>query len=312
MFQSGKITQEQKELLEKALEQKNQQDSENLKITSVIETDKKELHVKLLNEDVIIQGDSETTQVCIIEGSDLVEVIKSDNKIIIQSKKENIGFIRNLINQHEIIKQKNGIIIQQRATDDEVVIMMPAFMISFIKTVSGDIDLKNVQSEISLKSVSGDIRLTNHQGSAVLSSISGDLQIRNHQGSVELVSKSGDIDIEDSEMDGLIKTYSGDITIEDSSVQDLEMAVFSGDIDVLDTKADGEIQCKTFSGDVSAKLLAQSAYITGITASGDIIFQDTNQVKYDIANKEFGNPTESLQIRIKTTSGDGDIQLSKI
>ena len=311
MFLSGKITLEQKELLLKALEHKDQQDSDNIKITTVLDTDKKELQVKLLNEDLIVQGDREATQVGIINGSELVEVIKSENKILIQSKKENLSFIGNIIKSHEIITKKNGVLIQPRSSDDKVVIVMPASMISSLKTVSGDIELSNVQSEISIKSVSGDIEVKNQIGAANLSTISGDINIDNHKGQVEIVSKSGDINIEDCEIKGLIKTYSGDICIDDGFIQDLEMAVFSGDIEIRNAKADGEIQCKTFSGDISAKLQAQSAFVNGVTASGELFFRDANHTEHDITNKEIGDSSESLRIRIRTTSGDGNIQLEK-
>jgi DUF4097 and DUF4098 domain-containing protein YvlB len=311
LFLTGKITKEQKELLVQALEQKNNEDTESLDITTVLGLENKELQVKLLDEDVRMKGDNSVTQVTIIKGAELVEVIKSENKIIIQSKKENMSLIGKIIKSHEIIKQKNGVLIQSRTMDDEVVISLPVNMISSVKTVSGDINIQNISSEISIKSVSGDIEMENQHGSASLSSISGDIEIDQVSGNTEITSKSGDIQVNRSDIQGVIKTYSGDIMINKSKIENIDISVFSGDININNTLGNNLIQCKSFSGDIQISLNNSSGYVKGSSTSGEIELITADKNHINLYSQEYGETNDPLKILIKTTSGDGEISFTK-
>lgn len=296
LFTSGKITLEQKLLLEKALEQKKSDDSKQLEITSILDVEQKELHIKLLDEDILIKGDSNVTQVGIIKGSELVEIIKLDNRIILQSKKENKSFF--------------GVGFG-RSIRSEIHVLVPSKIITRLKTVSGDIQYDNFTSDCFIKSVSGDIKIKNFSGFINAQNISGDIKIENAKGSIELVSKSGDITVEDSDISGVIKTYSGDIDIEDSKVQDFEISIFSGDIAIENSWAEKNLQCKTFSGDIDIMLNNTSGFVSGFSASGEIELIRTDNSRLDITSKPYGDINDSLHVQLKTTSGDGKIRFTK-
>ena len=295
LFSSGKITLGQKELLEKALEQKKVDDSQPLEITSLLEIDQKELYIKLLDEDLQMKGDDNTTQVGIIQGSSLVDVTKSENKIIIQSKKENKTFFGSIFG-----KQDNT----------ELVVVIPSWMSSRVKTVSGDIQITNFSTNMVIKSVSGDIEIDQLNGNLNAQSISGDIGLKSFKGSLEIASKSGDIKIEDSTIHGVMKTYSGDINIRGSKAINLDVSDFSGDVMIDNTYADQNLLCKTFSGDIDIKLNNLTGYIVGSSTSGEIKLVQNNNSQIDLISQTYGDKSNSLQVQIKTTSGDGKIRFT--
>jgi hypothetical protein len=295
LFQSGKITKEQKELLVKALEQKNSQESQNLEITTVLGIEKKELQIKLLDEDIEVQGDNTATQVAIIKGSELVEVVKTENKILIQSKKENANFLGNFLKISESKK---------------INVIIPESMQTSVKTVSGDIEVENLQSEIAIKSVSGDISLISHLGTIMINNISGDIEVKKVIGQADITSKSGDIQINRSDIKGSVKTYSGDIQIDKSALENVEVSVFSGDITIADSTGNQQLQCKTFSGDVQISLTNATGYVKGFSASGEIELITADNSHIDLSSQDYGDSNDPLQILIKTTSGDGKIRFT--
>ena len=311
MVASGKITMEQKETLLKALEEINQNDVITKNELTTSDKDSHELNVQLVDEDIELIGNNESTEVEIIKGAELVDVTKSENSILIQTKKENTGIIKQLFKSHEILRQKNGIIIHHKSNEDEVIIHLPKNMKSRIKTVSGDIQIQNLLGEITVKSVSGDITLKSHNNKASLHSISGDIQIQEMRGTLECTSKSGDITIKLADIKGEVKTYSGDIQFNSSTLANMEISVFSGDIAMEQTSCGQLIQCKTFSGDMDLELTNSKGFVKGATTSGEMELINSERAIIDLANHEYGDPGCSLQIQLKTLSGDAKISFTK-
>ena len=128
-----------------------------------------------------------------------------------------------------------------------------------VATVSGDIDLDIVKSDLKINTTSGDITVNTIVGSTYMHTISGE---------VSLYSLKGDSDIE---------TTSGDVKIDHFEIQnDSKIKTVSGDVDLALENSNCEVRTKTVSGDVqlpngSSLIGNGSGYIFDIkTTSGDI------------------------------------------
>jgi hypothetical protein len=104
-----------------------------------------------------------------------------------------------------------------------------------VESVSGDVNIADVQGPMRIKSVSGDVQCTDYVGSVEGSSVSGDVEIRGRVHACELHTVSGDISID------------------------------------LEPEAGGrESHLKTISGDVEVGMLTSSCVCDYHTASGDL------------------------------------------
>lgn len=291
LVESGKITPEQKKLLSEAMEGESYKEGDTVEIGLILNTEEKDLAAVFIDEDIEITGTNDS-QVSIVKGNQFVQVEKTSKSIKIQSKKGEMNHFFQSRNKSGLIK-----------------LNVPMNMPIRIKTVSGDIVLRNMKNSLEVKSVSGDILIEQCDSNTEASSMSGDIELHTLQGNCTIIAKSGDIEIQDSTVSGTIKSYSGDLSIQDSSLSDLDSSSFSGDIRIEDTELKGNIHCKTFSGDVDAKLLNEAGEFTGNTTSGEHTLTDVQGNTYALSSNAVKLGQSSLKLFIKSISGDATIQL---
>jgi len=102
-----------------------------------------------------------------------------------------------------------------------------------LRSVSGDIDVRDVRGEARVESVSGDIRVSNTADLAVAKTVSGDVELA-------LVTAAGD---------ATLASVSGDVRVRGLRSPRVEIGSVSGDLDLVDVQAD-RVEVGTVSGDV--------------------------------------------------------------
>ncbi|TCO70178.1 DUF4097 family beta strand repeat-containing protein [Marinisporobacter balticus] len=167
-----------------------------------------------------------------------------------------------------------------------------------IETVSGDIDLSDVQIENGkFSTVSGEIEgntIIVKKGS--LDTTSGNVHIDRFEGSLDWNTTSGNIDI-------------------DNFIGKLDVDTTSGDLSVKVKKLDDNISVSSISGDVQIKLPESAQFrLESKTVSGSIQCAFPLTIEGEI-NKDYvvGNTVEANEIQsiIKIETISGDIELSK-
>lgn len=290
LVDSGKITDDQKKLLIEAIEGESYHEGDTIEIGLILNTEERDLIAHFLSEDIEITGTSDS-QVSIIKGNQFVQVEKTDKSIKIQTKKDELG---HFFHSHQ---------------GDLIKINIPSNMPVKIKTVSGDIVLKNLTGSIESKSVSGDIELKTCSGNITVSSISGDIDADKLKGCCTLISKSGDVELQDSEVAGTIKSYSGDLTVKDSVLSELDASSFSGDLQFRETELRGKIQLKTFSGDLDIGIHNEEGEFSGISGTGELTMIDQKGHSHPLQYEPLQIGQKGPKVLIKTSSGNARISL---
>jgi DUF4097 and DUF4098 domain-containing protein YvlB len=255
----------------------------------------KELVCKSIDEDIEIIGDPQLKNIEIKQGRDLVDIVATEKRISIKSKKD--------------VAQRSFFVGRKKR---RIQLLVPSKLEISLKSVSGDLQLHNLQQSIVAKSVSGDIQTNELHGMVELETISGDIEINSTTHLCKAFTKSGDIEISNSAIQGPIKCFSGDIGIVSATISDAEIGTFSGDVALNKVSPQGTVYLKTHSGDLHAHLL---------TNGGTIATKDTNKPKkfIDYMGQEqpfteqpvsFGNGTD-VELLIKTKSGDENIRLEE-
>ena len=150
-----------------------------------------------------------------------------------------------------------------------------------IRTVSGEIELRDARDLISLRSVSGSIHTEDTQGELRATSSSGELNVRNHKGNAQVETMSGEIDLEESEVARLTgASISGEINVQAQLLETVIAEI---------TSVSGEVVVEVISPN-NLTILAQST-------SGDI----DNDLTDDKVTDSFGR--RSLDTRIGDGSG---------
>jgi DUF4097 and DUF4098 domain-containing protein YvlB len=109
--------------------------------------------------------------------------------------------------------EREGMIMAKVLSGD-LKVKVPFHTQVIANTVSGNVEMKNVNGKTEIKSVSGDIELRNLKGSLDLSTTSGDIRIRDLEGKCHILTVSGDVDLGfRSELSGHVETKSGDVRV---------------------------------------------------------------------------------------------------
>ncbi len=298
LFESGKITEDQKKMLITALHAQDNPDEEKLCVGSVLccKGEEKEINIKLISEDLKINGEAIANQVNILQGVQEVSVSKSGDSVLIQPKKNNDhkGFFSS-------------------SSNETIIIQTPCHSRLNAKTVSGDIDIDHIHNAVLVKSVSGEVNIQNIDGNLTVITASGNISALKAANASELISKSGDITVRDSVVSGILKSYSGDIDLKNTTITDVEIAAFSGDIDIDPIAIHGNIFIKSFSGDIklsiSKKCAKELKYIQFASQSGTLHYPNFNSKDFQETHKITFNEKGSTIINIKTTSGNAKIIL---
>ena len=152
-------------------------------------------------------------------------------------------------------------------------------------TASGDLRLHGRCESVRLSTASGDLRCLAVDGDLEAASVSGDLDATEIGGRVEITTTSGDARIGRLGGDASIKSTSGDVRI---------------------GRADGnEYSIRTISGDVRIALPSGIRVVPELTT-----FSGTTRLpepRRD-AGEDAGGPRRVVHLRIKSVSGDIEIQ----
>ena len=134
----------------------------------------------------------------------------------------------------------------------------------------GEVEVSNVNGDLTVDVGSADIRATSTSGSLVLDTGSGDVELDGARGDVVLDTGSGDVDVQrvsDGEL--LVDTGSGDVTGGRISVSSLSVDTGSGDV-TLSAVSAPEVMVDTGSGEVSLGFEAGPTDLSVDTGSGDV------------------------------------------
>lgn len=130
----------------------------------------------------------------------------------------------------------------------DLIVTVPSRLKLEIMDRSGDLEVEDMQADLSIDDRSGDIRLKNIDGELNIKDRSGDITMRAMTGNADIQDRSGDLDIitmtgdltiSDSSGDIMIRTLAGNVELEDGS----------GDIDIVDVS--GKVGVEDGSGDIS-------------------------------------------------------------
>jgi DUF4097 and DUF4098 domain-containing protein YvlB len=102
-----------------------------------------------------------------------------------------------------------------------------------LRSVSGDIDLQNLQGEVRIQSVSGNQRLVNIRNLGLARTVSGDID------ATDIASAA----------DASVTTVNGDVRARNLKTSRLEVRTISGDLDLLNLQSD-RLEVSSVSGDV--------------------------------------------------------------
>ena len=124
-----------------------------------------------------------------------------------------------------------------------------------VKSVSGDVQLGQVDGEATVKSVSGDGRLGPVAGRATVQTVSGDFSLDRVDRPVEFKSVSGDVRIDEARSDASGQSVSGDIRLGAVTQGSVTLRSVSGDMHV-GVRAGSRlwVDAKSTSGDTSSEL----------------------------------------------------------
>ncbi|MBN2379253.1 DUF4097 family beta strand repeat protein [candidate division WOR-3 bacterium] len=201
------------------------------------------------------------------------------------------------------IKLKNG--HKVRETDDELM----------LKTMTGDLDMKvNRKQKVVLKAASGDIHIKNLESELSSRCGSGDVDAKDVKGLIAMATGSGDIHMEDVSGTVAVSIGSGDAQVSELSGE-LTLSLGSGDadLDFADCKG-GKI--KVGSGDIDIALPDKSDIELTVhiprdcNLSSDFEMKKSKELpseRMDEYKVEIGKPKAKLFVRTRS----GDISITK-
>jgi len=173
----------------------------------------------------------------------------------------------------------------------ELIIHMPANLRMNFESISSDVELENLTSNVTVKTVSGDIKARELSEHIELSSVSGNIRTKALQGKINLATVSGDIDDTNSSGRLQLHAVSGEIT-SDSQANEVFVNNVSGNTKLRLTKVD-EFRISSVSGDTEVSLFLQN---NGVAKASSV----SGEVELDLQNDI------SADFRLKANAG-GDL-----
>ena len=252
------------------------------------------LTVRLVSEDLRVRGVPGLPAVRVVHGASSITVQQQNNDVIIESNiaREGHTFFSFTI---------NGFSTQI------VELEVPADIACDLKTVSGDIELEDLQGAVEVRSVSGDIQAHGLPRLTTVNSTSGDIDIDECFLDGEAVSKSGDVDVDSCTIHGLLKSYSGDMGVEDSILNDADVSTFSGDVQLNGVTIQSSARLRTTSGDVDASLNQHDVLVDVDTRSGEATVRGPD-INMRVQRQRI--PVGKATVTLAAHSGSGDINIS--
>ena len=192
---------------------------------------------------------------------------------------------------------------------EELRVHMPEGADLTVRTLAGDLRIKNLTGRTTVAVVSGDIRVENCSGPLEIDAVSGEIDIRGLTADLTAQAVSGDIEVRG--FDALMleaKSVSGSVTVRDTKARTVRLSSHSGDVTYAgSTPSDGSIELTTFSGDAVATLPADSGFeVDGTTFSGSVSLEREAEIS-DRSNHRLRARTSKPGPRLRLKSYSGNI-----
>lgn len=144
---------------------------------------------------------------------------------------------------------------------------------------------------LKLRTVSGDVRIKDYDGTCALNAVSGDVELKNIAGSLKLNTVSGDIEGKDLSAQIEIRTKSGDIGLDFSHVNSVDIETRTGDVELVIPKESSlTLSLVTGAGKIECDPLITTVehgkgYLTGKIGGGKGCLKITVEDKGNISIK---------------------------
>lgn len=154
---------------------------------------------------------------------------------------------------------ENGVVVRApdteppTAADVDLKVQIPTGVHVQVKTIRGDVSVRDTQAGVSVTNVQGDVRIENAREKVHVETAGGDLSVKGFQGEQGLVdTKRGDILLQDLQATQLTaRSASGDLTLKEIATQQLVAETVRGDLAVeLTEPLHGTARLNTVSGDI--------------------------------------------------------------
>ncbi|MCX8095277.1 MAG: DUF4097 domain-containing protein [Caldisericia bacterium] len=289
LFNQGKIS----EIVKNKLIEKVKESTKEEKIGKIFNN----IILESISEDIEIIGKENLNEIVFEYGKEGFEIEEREGTLYIRSKLKNIGVSINIFG-----------FSTRETLSEKIRIFVPTKTNALVNTVSGNVEIENINGNIKIKCVSGDIEIKNIDGDIDLYSISGDIIIESINGNFKLNSKSGDINAKNINKSGFIKTYSGDIDINKGHLEKFILSTFSGDVSIYNLTLEDSVEIKTISGDINLTTSTKdiNVFIETKTGEGSIIYEGKIT---KLTRGEIGFGSKDKKINIKTLSGNYKIEV---
>lgn len=154
-------------------------------------------------------------------------------------------------------------------------VTVPARTAVNVRSVSGDVQVKNVKGEVRAESVSGDVSATGTPNLASIKTVSGDLELSGVSGqdNLNVSTISGNLNLRSIRARVIdAESVSGEVTLTDVTCDRATVKSVSGDVEYFGPLArNGRYELKSHSGDIRLTLTADIGFeLEAQTFSGDV------------------------------------------
>lgn len=241
-----------------------------------------------------------------------------------EKAKENMGKVKILV------KEENGLVrietkYPEKAKNINVsidyILTVPKGASPSISTVSGDVDIADIDGDVKARTISGEVKLGKIGGSVNAKSTSGGLTLKGAKNGASCNVVSGSINISDVTGDVSVKGVSGDIEL--SNIRgNLTAGTTSGQIYMRNITDAEKVKVKILSGDLKYEGdIMNSGIYEFQSHSGDVTLLIPADSAFDLEAKTFSGSIDSdfeltlsgkiskKSIRGKANGGGADIEV---
>jgi hypothetical protein len=255
----------------------------------------------------------------------VVDVTVRSGRLVVRGVDGTTGTVRAATNDYQL--RSTGVTLTLAARDGDrrgdgraVELDLPRGVRLVVSTISGDVDVRDINGGIDVRSTSGDVQLTQVGGRIIVETISGDVSITGGN-QLRVNTVSGTMRLRESGGDISLHTTSGDMSVSGSGITRFEAESMSGDVQ-LDgqLEATARVQVNTHSGDVTLRLpdnargrLELSSVSGDLSPGGPLTLlpgelsgrgrgRSTRRYEFGPGSTESGS--RGLQIDVRTFNGD--------
>ena len=179
-----------------------------------------------------------------------------------------------------------------------------------IKTVNGNIELRQAKGKITLETVNGDIDTRDLSGNIQFETVNGDIEDIDSAGKLRFSAVNGEIKTQTTANELRLENVNGEVELRMSELKDLRLSTVNGEIEVyMETLAsNANLNLDSVSGDIELYFPAEVSARFDINAhSGGRI---NNQLSSDQVKKEKYGPARSLEFVLG--NGDTDVEIDTV